>query len=354
VVSAFADGTNRQKTQGAYTFPDHSRFFLAGGTGFVGRWLVHSFLVQNEQLGGSNTMAILTRNPEKFIAEAPDLALNRSITLVQGDVRTFEYPTGQFQYIIHGATESSAALNAENPKLMYDTIVQGTARMLDFSARAGAQRFLFISSGAVYGTQPPAIRLMPEDYANMPQPHGLDSAYAKGKLTAEHLCAKHGNRHPDTVVTIARCFAFVGPHLPLDRHFAIGNFIRDGLRGGPIVVRGDGTPLRSYLYAADLASWLWTILFRGRSLRPYNVGSEEEVSIADLAALVASHFVPPPAVHILERARPDAPPERYVPSTKRATSELGLNKTVGLTDAIRRTIDWHRQCKVPHKHNETD
>lgn len=119
---------------------------------------------------------------------------------------------------------------------------------------------------------------------------------------------------------------------------AIGNFIRDGLSGGSIVVNGDGTPYRSYLYAADLAIWLWTILFKGNSYRPYNVGSEEAITIADLANTVADCFQKQIDVKIAKSPGPNSPPERYVPSTKRTREELGLHQIVDLREGIRRTL----------------
>lgn len=316
------------------------RLFITGGTGFFGCWLLESLAWANDRLRLRLQAWVLTRHPDAFRRKAPHLAGHAAIHLHPGDVRSFEFPTGHFSHVIHAATESSARLNAEQPLLMLDTIVAGTRRTLDFATHCSAQRLLLTSSGAVYGRQPPELSHIPEDYAGSPDPLDAASAYAEGKRLAELLCALYA-RQSGLQVKIGRGFAFVGPYLPLDRHFAVGNFIADGLRGGPIRVLGDGTPYRSYMYAADLVIWLWTILLRGQAGRAYNVGSEDAVSIAELAALVAAAFQPAPPVNIQQPTVPGRPAERYVPCTRRARDELGLQTTIALPEAIRRTVGWY-------------
>ncbi len=318
------------------------RIFITGGTGFVGSWLLESFAWANDKLGLGSSAVVLTRDSEPFRKKAPHLANHAAIRFHRGDIRSFIYPADEFAFVIHGATESSTKLNTEDPLTMLSVIVMGTKRVLDFAARAGTKKLLFISSGAVYGKQPADMTNIPEEYSGGPDPTDPISAYGEGKRAAETLCcvaARHAGLEPK----IARGFAFVGPYLPLDVHFAIGNFIRDGLAGGPIRVTGDGTPYRSYLYAADLAIWLWTILFRGEAYVPYNVGSEHAVSVGELARTVASCFRKPLEVEIARKAEPGASPERYVPSVRRAAKALGLRQTTKIEQSVRKTIAWHRQ-----------
>jgi dTDP-glucose 4,6-dehydratase len=318
------------------------RIFITGGTGFFGCWLLESFAWANDKLNLNAEALVLTRNYEAFLKKAHHLATNPAIRFHIGDVRDFEFPAGKFPFVIHAATEASAKLNEENPLLMWDTIVEGTRHTLEFARIAGTKKFLLTSSGAVYGKQPPEISHIPEEYTGAPDPTAPNSAYGEGKRAAEVLCAMYAKMY-GIQTKIARGFAFVGPYLPLDIHYAIGNFIRDGLQGGPIEVKGDGTPYRSYLYAADLAIWLWTILFRGESCQPYNVGSDRDLTIEQFAYMVATTFEPSRHVKVNQERIAGNPVERYVPAIRQASSTLDLIVHVDLKKAIEKTAIWYRK-----------
>ena len=167
------------------------------------------------------------------------------------------------------------------------------------------------------------------------------SAYGHAKRVSEFMSAMYGRTYGFDA-TIARLFAFVGPLLPLDGQYAAGNFIRDVLRGGPVRIAGDGTPYRSYLYAADLAIWLWTILLRGRAAYPYNVGSSHDLTIGDLARTIVSLGAPGTRIETAERPLPGAPPLRYVPRTMRAEHDLGLRAFIPIDQAIHQSLTWYR------------
>ena len=326
-----------EHTRGLWEELRGQSLFITGGTGFFGHWLLESFTHANDVLGLSARATVLSRNPAAFARKSPHLAARPDLHWLTGDVRDFAFPPGAFPYVIHAGTTSGAPVE---PLEMFDTIVQGTRRVLDFAVTHGTRKLLFISSGAVYGKQPPELTHIPEDYAGAPNPLDPASAYGEGKRAAELLCSLISRKH-GFEAKIARCFAFVGPHLPLDAHFAVGNFIRDALAGSPIRVSGDGTACRSYLYAADLTVWLWTILFAAPAGRLYNAGHDGAISISDLARAVAALNDPALPVLVARASEPGQPTARYVPDTRRAAVELGLRVRVPLGEALVRTHNWH-------------
>lgn len=302
------------------------KIFITGGTGFFGKWFQKSFLAANVDA----ELTILSRDPELFRKNFPEFN-SEKIKYITGDVRDFSFPEGKFDFIIHAATDASAKMIAENPDEIYDVCVNGTKKVLDFAEKCNCNKLLFTSSGAVYGTQEPDLYGIDETHICIPT-----TAYGKGKYEAEKLCFASPVKS-----VIARCFAFTGPYLNLDIHYAIGNFIRDGISNRDITVKGDGRAYRSYLYAADLMVWLWNILLRGKNKEIYNVGASKAFSIAETAQLVADQFLHHPKVTIIGKANGQQPPPRYIPDTTKAEKTLNLKQHFQIEESIRRTIGFY-------------
>jgi nucleoside-diphosphate-sugar epimerase len=324
-----------------------ARLFITGSTGFFGRWLLESLFAANERHNLGVRVVALSRDPARFLATAPHLAIP-GLGWITGSVATLRADALQgetFDMVIHMATEADLQATASDPQAAAGVITGGTERALEVAARTGARRFLFTSSGAVYGPQPVGMERIPEDYTGVPDPRDTAYPYAlpgEAKRQAELLCA----RRDGLETVIARGFTFAGPGLPTRGKFAFGNFIGDALAGGPIVIKGDGRTIRSYLYGADLAVWLWTLLVRGRAGRAYNVGSQEPFSLRQVAEAVAAELGVR-EIEVRGHSGPGASPERYVPSTGRARQELGLGESFNLPEMIRRTAAWHR-AEVQH------
>lgn len=330
-------------TKGLWEELREKKIFMTGGTGFFGCWFLESFAWVNEKLKLNALMFVLTRDLEAFRNKAPHLAGSPSIIFHDGDVRSFDFPKGKFDFIIHAAASMNPPTSEKEALNVFDIIVQGTRRVLDFARKCRVKKFLLVSSGAVYGTQKHHITRISEDYYGVSEPVPVDccSAYAEGKRVAELLTVLNA-RQFGFEAKIPRCFAFVGPYQRLDGQWAIGNFIRDGLNGGPIVVKGDGTAVRSYLYAADLMIFLWTIFLKGESCLPYNVGSEEEINIRSLAKLVSIILNIKNDIVISKKPDKKTEIDRYVPSTKHARNKLKLKQLINLQDAIKRTVKYEK------------
>jgi len=307
---------------------------LTGGTGFFGLALLKYMAVNTSPC----EVTVLSRNPDAFLTEYPQWSAIPWLTFHAGDVTEVNSldalkGSGRFTHLLHAATDSThfAGLNA---LMRMDQIIAGTRNMLQFATEQHIRRFLLTSSGAVYGAQPADMATLGETYLGAPDPLMPENTYGLAKRMAEHLCAvAAGAGSVQTVV--ARCFAFVGPDLPFDAHFAIGNFIRDALYKPTIDVKGDGSPIRSYMHQSDLAHWLLMLLMHGRNGHAYNVGSDQSMSIATVANLVRDVLAPTKPVVL--RGVPDSHNQQrnlYVPDITKAKETLGLQIKVQIKDAI--------------------
>ena len=318
------------------------RVLITGGTGFFGCWLLESFLWANRQLGLRAEAVVLSRNPEAFSKKLPHLAMAPEVRWLKGDVRTFSAENVSVSHVIHAATDVDPARRQQAEGQLYESIVSGTEHALDVSKLCGAEKFLYISSGAVYrrdgaggGAFSEACDTSSEAGAEQQNP------YAEGKRAAERLCLERSEAC-GLELKIARCFAFLGPYLPLDGGFAVTDFLRSALGGQALKISGNKKVLRSYLYGADLAVWLWTILFRGRADYSYNVGSDQAIELLELAKLVAR--VSGRNCEVLD-VRSEAQMQEldsYWPSVERARNELGLDEWLPLDEALRRTVEYYQ------------
>lgn len=318
-----------------------ARIFLTGGTGFFGRWMVESLLWANQRLGLGADLVVLSRDPDSFVGNrAPHLRSRPGLEFLRGDMTDFHYDGPPCSHIVHAASEANLDRDPCWAGRHLRTALGGTMRLTQMAARHKPDALLVLTSGAVYRDAPATGNRCVEDHCGLDDCLDEKTVYGYAKRTMELLVAA-GAAESGYRAVIARCFSFCGPYLPLDANYALGNFLRDAMAGRPIVVSGDGTPLRSYLHMADLTSWLWVLLAKGTSGRPYNVGGDQATSVAELARLIARVAGGGP-VEIRGTPVPGRPPAAYLPSIERASQELGLGVRIDLETAIARTLLWLR------------
>ena len=331
--------------QGSASFDrlKNAHIFLTGGTGFIGTWLLEAIRFANEKRDTNIKVTVLTRNPQAFQRKYSHLFGCPYFYFISGDVlnppNASSIAADSYSHLIHAATDASAELNEVNPLQMFDTVVLGTRQILDFAVKAKIPKVLVLSSGAVYGQQPVGIDFVAEDSLSAPDCLNAKNTYAEGKRASEMLCAIYVKQF-GLDIGVARIFALLGPFLNLGIHFAAGNFIQDAMAGKKITVSGDGGPVRSYLYPSDLIVWLLAILTHGKAGAAYNVGSEDAISIADLAALTSA-VLGNHGYEVLGLRDSGWNPGRYVPSNKLIRSDLNVKQTIELNEAIKRTALWN-------------
>lgn len=304
-----------------------ARVLFTGASGFFGSWMLETFLYAGTQLNLPLRAVAVTRDAQRFSQHLPHLAGDSRVELLESDVAVMPVPDGPVDFIVHSLFAPAPLPEMESHYEM------ATGRLLGIAAEKRVRGCLLCSTGAVYK---PARECspIPENWPRFRVGDPLSYPRIRAQVEDQWEAGFFSQGLP---ATIARGFAFVGPRLPLDGQFAVGNFLRDALAGGPVTVRGDGSPVRSYLHAADLAVRLWTILVRGQPGSIYNVGSGAATTIGEAARAVAGLVHPPADVRVL---REDPVSSYYVPGTERFDLAFPLPPPIPFSEALERTWKW--------------
>jgi nucleoside-diphosphate-sugar epimerase len=314
---------------------------IIGGSGFFGKSILDGFkrgLLDQWQI---SSIIILSRDASRLKLEAPNL-LDSNVTLYNGDILKIDF-LPEADFIIHAAASTDIRQYLNHSEAEKINIQKGTDHFCSLIRKNKIKsKILYVSSGAVYGAQPSELLAIPEDFipTRMINEKGKID-YGIAKQNAEYSIqsiAKDGFN-----VSIARCFAFIGPWLPRDQHFAIGNFISNVLNQNPIHLKSNYKVYRSYMYADDLVKWLLTIVDIASNKCPiYNVGSDEIVSLDDLARKLGATF----KLDVIIPDQYSKKIDRYIPSIEKAKRNLNLTLSFNVMQGFQETLKRLNEIKL--------
>ncbi len=318
----------------------NSRIFISGGTCFLGTWLLELLSVLNSREQFNIHVTVFSRFPQKFVERFPHLGQRKEFKFLEGDIRYLTEIPRETDYIIHAAALTDRRLFASNPTIVGEVNSFGAIRLLRAANLLDhLKKFLLISSGLVYGPQSLSVERIDENYSSGIRCDNVNAIYAESKRFAESMATSFVSESKLPLVTI-RPFAFVGPYQSLELPWAVTDFIRDCLTGSPLKIMGDGSTVRSLMYASDYAFWVLVALAHGQPRSAYNVGSPHPVELLSLAKMISQHFTPSPEI-LTKVGQSGHETTRLVPNVEKAKRELGVNVTVPLAEALQKTIKWH-------------
>lgn len=314
---------------------------VTGGTGFVGKWIAEMISYINKTEAFNIKLYLLGRDIQRFRAEVPHLSNLEFVHLIELDVRNIHDLPADINYIIHAAGSPDNREHVSQPIKTIETLYKGTQALLDAATRLpDLRKIVNISSHQVYGSND-SESLITELFTGKVGTNTVNNVYAESKRVAETLCSIYRTTFKLPIVNV-RPFAFIGPYHDLEKPWAINNFIRDGILGGPIRILGDGSTIRSYLYASDMAYWILSALIKGQSGETYNVGSKEAISLNELAAKIRDSINR--NIEIISKSSREtySNVSKLVPDTSKVTKHLNIQETHNLDDSISRTIVWNQ------------
>ena len=275
ILQIFKQGLPWEKLSG-------TRILVTGATGLIGGCLVEALMMnpcRDYEVYASG------RNEERARQRFRDFASNPSFHFVRYDVMQPMQSEVRFDYIIHAASNASPNFFAQKPVEVIKSNIDGVANLMEYGLSHGMKRFLYVSSGEVYGEGDG--RVFTEDYSGYVNCATPRACYPSSKRAAETLCVSYAAEYGADVV-IARPSHTYGPHFTEQDNRVYAQFIRNVLRGEDIVMKSTGEQFRSWCYVVDCVSALLYILLKGECGQAYNIADDKSnISIRELAETIA-------------------------------------------------------------------
>ena len=314
---------------------------ITGATGLIGSCLVE--ILMSRPSKGYNVYASgrnIERAKERFKGYYDDPAFH----FIQYDVTKPLKGEICFHYIVHAASNASPNFFAAKPVEVIKSNIEGVANLIEYGLGHNLKRFLYVSSGEIYGEGDG--RVFTEDYCGYVNPASPRSCYPSSKRSAETLCVSYGAEYDVDTVIARPCHTF-GPYFTEMDNRVYAQFIRNVLRGEDIVMKSSGTQFRSWCYVVDCASAILHILLKGENGQAYNIAdSSSNISIKELAEMIAE-IGGQKVVNAFPSENEKAgfnPVTKSVFSTTKLES-LGWKIMPGMKDKMISTINECRSCK---------
>ena len=321
----------------------NQKLLITGGTGFIGSWIAEFVAYLNDNHHFNISMVLVGRNTETFITEKKHLASRSDIQLISKDIRYINELPQDISYIIHAAASPDNRNHLSSPIETISTITRGTDNLIDSAFKLpNLKKFLYVSSGQVYGKSNNANALISESDFGPLNCNKVTAVYPEAKRLAESTCCAYSSQYKLPIV-IARPFSFIGPYQSLSKPWAINSFINDALKNKTIRIIGNGEPVRSYMYPADMVVWLLKILIDGKENTAYNVGSPQGISLKDVAAKVVQLAQTNVNIDIKFNNNDS---NHYVPDISLCEKDLGLKINYTIEESICKSIEWFKLISV--------
>lgn len=317
------------------------KILITGGSGFVGKWICEMVSFLNSSFGFNIRLYVLGRDFESFSKEVPHLLKKNFITFIEQDVRNLHELPNEINWVIHAAASPDSRIHVSQPLRTLETIVRGTNLVFDYCCRLPElKKIIYLSSNQIYG-KIAGTNIIKENMSGYLDPAKFSNIYAESKRISESICTIYRNQNSLPIV-ICRPFSFIGPYHHLDKPWALNNFIRDGLLGGPIKILGDGKVVRSYLYGSDMAYWLLSVLVGGEIGEVYNIGSTEALMLEEVANKVKFYLASDIKIDVKSSKDEYLNAVSTIPDVSKIKAKLKVQEKFNFDEALVRTINFNQ------------